>query len=168
LQEFITPDDVIEFLAEKTSVFFDTRMEELGPELFKELQKSVLLQVVDTKWREHLYEMDYLREGIGLRAIGQRDPLIEYQTEGYTMFQSMIESIQEDFTRYIFHAQLVDETRQQVEMVAEGRGESPAAAAASQPVSRAADPKSAGKAKVGRNDPCICGSGKKYKKCCGA
>ncbi len=168
LEEFIAPDDVVEFLAEKTLVFFDERTEELGLELFKELQKSVLLQVVDTKWREHLYEMDYLREGIGLRAIGQRDPLIEYQTEGYAMFQAMIESIQEDFARYIFHAQLVEETHQQVEAVTEGRGESPAAAAASQPAPKATGPKNAGGAKVGRNDPCICGSGKKYKKCCGA
>ncbi len=168
LHEFITPDDVAEYLSEKTLAFHDKRTEDLGQGLFEELQKSVLLQVVDTKWREHLYEMDYLREGIGLRAIGQRDPLIEYQSEGYSMFQTMIDSIQEDFARYIFHAQLVEETRQQVEVVAEGRGEGPAAMANSKPPPRDSESAGAGGAKIGRNDPCSCGSGKKYKKCCGA
>ncbi len=166
LTELVTTEELAEFLGERTSAFYGQRSKEMGPELFSDLQRTVLLQVVDTKWREHLYEMDHLREGIGLRAIGQRDPLIEYQSEGFAMFQSMIDSIQEDFVRYIFHAQIVEEKQSRVQVVTEGRGESPRAA--SQPAQSAVtSPKEASGAKVGRNDPCICGSGKKYKKCCG-
>jgi preprotein translocase subunit SecA len=87
--------------------------------------------------------------------------LIEYQSEGFAMFQAMIDSIKEDFARYIFHAQVVEEPRQQLEQVVEGHGESPRAARTDPIKSSDAD-------KIGRNDPCICGSGKKYKKCCGA
>ncbi len=168
VNEFIAPDDLTEFLTEKTTAFFDARVEELGAELFQDLQKSVLLQVVDTKWREHLYEMDYLREGIGLRAMAQKDPLVEYQGEGFAMFQAMTASIQEDFVRYIFHAQMVEEAQQQVEMVAEGPSEPQGGVGASAPQSTKSRESAQATEKIGRNAPCTCGSGKKYKKCCGA
>jgi preprotein translocase subunit SecA len=125
----------------------------------RELEKFVLLQVIDNKWREHLYEMDYLKEGIGLRAIGQRDPLIEYKTEAYNMFQSMIHGIKEDTIRYLFHVQVVQE------QIAQPK---PVAVAAGMNGGREQAPVSPRRVKkVGRNDPCPCGSGKKYKKCCG-
>jgi preprotein translocase subunit SecA len=157
-------EEVSDWLLTEALNFYDFRRKELGPALFGELQKTVLLQVVDNKWREHLYEMDYLKEGIGLRAIGQRDPLVEYQTEGFNMFQAMIGSIKEDFVRYIFHAQIVEDRQQNVQAVA-GGAPSPSPRAATRPQSApAVKPEN----KAGRNDPCPCGSGKKYKKCHGA
>jgi len=145
-------------LTERALLLLKQRRQEIGAEVFSSLQRMIMLQVVDTKWREHLYEMDYLKEGIGLRAIGQRDPLAEYKNEGFAMFQRLIGSIQEDFARYIFHAQIVEEPAvvpaMEMQAAAGGSGLSP-----SRP-KRNSD-------KVGRNDPCPCGSGKKYKKCCG-
>jgi preprotein translocase subunit SecA len=73
------------------------------------MERWVLLRTIDSKWRDHLYEMDYLREGIGLRALAQRDPLVEYKNEGYNMFQTMMGSIQEDFVRYLYHLEIVRE-----------------------------------------------------------
>jgi len=116
-----------------------------------------MLEVVDNKWREHLYELDYLQEGIGLRGMAGRDPLIEYQSEAYDMFNSMLASIKEEFARYIFHAQLVEveRDRQPLNVIESGAGDEP-----SKTEQRQSD-------KIGRNAPCPCGSGKKYKKCCG-
>ena len=166
LRESATQEELQEFLYERAMAAYDARVTELGPELFNELQRNVLLQVVDTKWREHLYEMDALKEGIGLRAIGQRDPLIEYQTEGYAMFQEMVGSIKNDFVQYVFHAQVVQEVQSQFEAVAGGGPDAGPAAPAKRQGSPASGPDGATH-KVGRNDPCPCGSGKKYKKCCG-
>ncbi len=144
---------------------YEKRQKELGPDLFNQLQRNILMQIVDVKWREHLYEMDYLREGIGLRAVGQRDPLVEYQSEGHAMFQEMINSIKEDFVRYIYHAQIVQEIEPQVDAIAVGEeGSQPAP----KRKRKQSAPAQASESKVGRNEPCPCGSGKKYKKCCGA
>lgn len=149
---------LIDTLIDRAQDLLARRRQDIGAEIFSNLQKMVMLQVVDTKWREHLYEMDYLKEGIGLRAIGQRDPLVEYKSEGYSMFQRLIGSIQEDFTRYIFHAEIVEEPaavpQMELQAAAGGGGGS------------VVKPRHNSN-KVGRNDPCPCGSGKKYKKCCG-
>ena len=89
---------------------YDQREDELTPEVLRELERRVLLSVVDRKWREHLYEMDYLREGIGLRAMGQRDPLVEYQREGFDMFAAMMEAIKEESVGFVFNLEVeVDE-----------------------------------------------------------
>jgi preprotein translocase subunit SecA len=130
----------------------------------RELERVVLLNITDTKWREHLYEMDYLQEGIHLRAYAQKDPLTEYRREAFTMFEELTESLRDDFVRYIYRVELVrqDEPgRPRPQRVSENRGEDPVATqtgAAPQAVSD----------KVPRNAPCPCGSGKKYKKCHGA
>jgi preprotein translocase subunit SecA len=155
----ITQEGLREQLIHKAKEAYGKREQEIGPELMRELEKFVLLQVIDNKWREHLYEMDYLKEGIGLRAIGQRDPLVEYKAEAYNMFQSMIESIKEDTIRYLFHVQVVQEQLPQPKPVAVAAGMNGGAESASLPPRKVK--------KVGRNDPCPCGSGKKYKKCCG-
>jgi preprotein translocase subunit SecA len=138
----------------------------------------VLLNIIDTKWREHLYEMDYLQEGIHLRALAQKDPITEYRREAYDMFQALTGSIRDDFVRYIYRVELVREdepqarrqapeptrvqdNRSQVEQAGGQRARSggePGTANANQAVSD----------KVPRNAPCPCGSGKKYKKCHGA
>jgi len=138
---------------------YTRRGEEFGTDLLRKLERTVVLSIVDTKWREHLAEMDYLRAGIGLRAMGQKDPLVEYQREGYDMFSDMVLGIKHDSVRYLFHAQMVERPSQ-----AEPRVRLQATGGQGQAVKRQASAKD----KVGRNDPCPCGSGKKYKKCHGA
>jgi preprotein translocase subunit SecA len=134
---------------------YEAREEELGAETMREIERMLMLRVVDDKWMDHLDAMDQLREGIGLRAYGQKDPLIEYKFEGYEMFQGMISSIQEDVVRYIFRVNIVRPQEQQRKTV-ENRYEEDEP---KRPVRR--------ENRTGRNDPCPCGSGKKYKKCCG-
>jgi len=138
------------------------KREEIGPELFQQLQQMVMLQIVDNHWKEHLLSMDHLRDGIGLRGYAQRDPLREYQREGYDMFMDLIHRIQADSVGTLFHLQ-VEPHR---EPPPEARPQ-PAAMAYSHGGESGAPPQPRQKKKVGRNDPCPCGSGKKYKKCCG-
>jgi preprotein translocase subunit SecA len=139
-----------DYLIEEAQKALAARREALGDELFAELERILLLQNIDYWWREQLYDMDYLREGINLRAYGQKDPLVEYKIEAFQLFNNTLQLIKENFFRYLFHVEVVTE---------EAPAPAPArrAGAGAQPVSR----------KVGRNDPCPCGSGKKYKKCCG-
>jgi preprotein translocase subunit SecA len=152
----VSVDDFIDRVVDEALAFYEGREQELGPELMRQVEKNVVLSVIDNKWREHLSEMDYLRAGIGLRAMGQRDPLAEYQREGYEMFTDMVESIKRDTVRYLFHVQVAKPATQpkRVEPAPAGAGGSKKPASA--------------KDQVGRNDPCPCGSGKKYKKCHGA
>src|SRR4029078_3808391 len=84
----------------------DRREAEVGPEVMRELERRVVLSVLDRKWREHLYEMDYLRDGIGLRAMAQRDPLVEYQREGYDLFNAMMDSVKEETVTLLFHVEV--------------------------------------------------------------
>lgn len=148
---------------EEALAAYEAREVELGKDVLREIEKSVMLSVIDNKWREHLSEMDYLRAGIGLRAMGQRDPLTEYQREGFDMFHEMVESVKRDAVRYLFHVQLAEPT---TSASATSTNAVPArvAANASQPERR----QPVTTTKIGRNDPCPCGSGKKYKKCHGA
>ncbi|MGH3715945.1 MAG: preprotein translocase subunit SecA [Micromonosporaceae bacterium] len=99
-------ETLIEHVKEDAHAAYDRREEELGEETLRELERQVLLEVIDQKWREHLYEMDYLREGVGLRAYAQRDPLVEYQREGFDMFATMLEGIKEDTVKFVFNAQV--------------------------------------------------------------
>ncbi|KYO66544.1 preprotein translocase subunit SecA [Thermovenabulum gondwanense] len=137
---------------------YEKKEEEIGSDTLRELEKVVMLKVVDQKWMDHIDAMDQLRQGIGLRAYGQRDPLIEYKIEGFEMFQEMIKNIKEDTLRYLFRIRLGaplqrKEVARNVTYSHGDEGEK------KMPIRK-------GK-KVGRNDPCPCGSGKKYKKCCG-
>jgi len=149
----LTRDEVTELLKEKARSLYDRRVEEMGAETVGELQKALLLRIIDDKWMDHIDAMDQLRHGISLRAYGQRDPLVEYKFEAYNAFQDMIASIKEDVVRYIFRVRVVSQPRERA-TVENRDGE-----VARKPVR--ADKK------IGRNDPCPCGSGKKYKKCCG-
>jgi len=167
-----SPEKVSLTFVDDAKAALERREKEVGPELFRQIERMVMLNVIDGLWREHLYEMDYLREGIGLRAIGQRDPLVEYKNEGFAMFSAMIDSIKEDFVRIIFHLQVSEAERAPVErakqpLVETGPTLDSQLGKAPQPERRQA-PSGSGGHKVGRNDPCPCGSGKKYKKCCGA
>jgi preprotein translocase subunit SecA len=148
-------DDVVDFAVEEALSRYEERAKELGEEVMARVEKSVMLSVIDNKWREHLSEMDYLRAGIGLRAMGQRDPLTEYQREGYDMFMEMIDSVKRDAIRYLFHVEVAQPKTQPQRVEANPTGPT----SARKPVETD---------KVGRNDPCPCGSGKKYKRCHGA
>ncbi len=157
--ESLDKEDLKEKLIELIKDKYEAKEQELGSELMRELERVILLRVVDQKWMDHIDAMDQLRHGIGLRAYGQRDPVIEYKFEGFAMFEEMINSIQEDALKFILNTHIDREQMPQREKVAEpvtaSHGDEP-----KKPVSKKSD-------KVGRNDNCPCGSGKKYKMCCG-
>lgn len=154
-------DELKQVLAGKFTEGYRQRERDLGTEQMRELERLLLLRVIDSKWIDHLQIMDDLREGIGLRAYGQKDPLLEYRFEGFRAFEAMMNSVREEFIQLLFRVQIV---RQQ-DMV-ESRLQYAT-------TNRSTEGSVTGQAprrvrKVGRNDPCPCGSGKKYKKCCGA
>ena len=156
-------EELKEDLKNRAMEIYERREKEFGEELMRELERVILLRVVDEKWMDHIDAMDQLREGIGLRAYGQRDPVVEYRIEGFDMFDEMVASIREDTVRLILTVQVRREEepkREQVArpMVASHGGDD--SEEKKKPVRVAKKP--------GRNDPCPCGSGKKYKKCCGA
>ncbi len=159
-------DVLKERLQELVRGIYKAREVEMGVETVRQLEKIILLHTIDNLWKDHLYAIDQLKEGIGLRGYGQKDPLREYQREGFEMFADMVERIKEDVVGQLFHIQVTREeeveeldqqSRQEHEVVLSRgrRGED----GKQKPV--------VGGQKVGRNDPCPCGSGKKYKKCCG-
>jgi preprotein translocase subunit SecA len=182
------PGALIEEFIEDAQDEYAAKEEELGSELMRELERFVILQVVDTRWREHLENMDYLREGVHLRAMAQKDPLVEYTSEGHMMFGELNGQIREEVLTLLYHAQLqadeAEELRQVQEASAAGNGglayehESQAGAAviagaaggeAGMVSTLRPQQRTVGEhEKLGRNDPCWCGSGKKYKKCHGA
>ena len=152
-------------IIEDAEAAYVKREQELGPEVMRELERKVLLSVLDRKWREHLYEMDYLQEGIGLRAMAQRDPLVEYQREGYELFSAMMDAIKEELASLVFNVQVNVEDGKKVS--APSIEPKPAEVSA---LSYTAPDESGvvRKNEVTRNAPCPCGSGKKYKRCHGA
>ena len=142
---------------------YEAREKEFGEPIMRDLENYILLQTVDALWKDHLLNMDYLKEGIGLRSYGQQDPLVAYKREGHEMFQQMIDRIKEETLQKLFHIQIQREDQVQ-EMRAEQEDQPMFYGPAEAPAKRQAVRKDA---KVGRNDPCPCGSGKKYKKCHG-
>jgi len=156
--EGLTQEELIDILLEDVWGEYARREKEFGEDRMRELERNVMLEIIDNKWREHLYELDYLQDGIGLRGIAGKDPLVAYQGEAFDMFQSMTDSVKDEFARYILHAKMVEMDMERASLkTVESSGETEG----KKPVQRRKD-------KVGRNDPCPCGSGNKYKKCCGA
>ncbi len=155
-------EELLDILLEKAKDKLSWRQEELGEDVFNELLKFVLLGTIDNKWRDHLYGLDALREGIRLRAYGQKDPLIEYKQESFKMYDELLVDIAKSASGLIFRAQPGPRQRrtQRTQEYKPSAAAKPGMAPAEQTVV-------AGKKKIGRNDPCPCGSGKKYKKCCG-
>jgi len=153
-------------LLEDAERAYKEREAELGQELLAELERAVLLTVLDRHWREHLYEMDYLQEGIGLRAIGQRDPLVEYQREAFDMFQGLQETIKREAVAYVFNASV--EVAEQADERRQSAADSGVrlSSASTEDEARAAQGQTR-RQKIGRNQPCWCGSGKKFKACHG-
>jgi len=159
-------DYLADQILEDATAAYEKRQLELGTGVMSELERKVLLSVLDRKWREHLYEMDYLQEGIGLRAMAQRDPLVEYQREGYELFSAMMDGIKEELASLVFNVQ-VSVQGDGSEVVAAGITEKPADLSALQYT--AADESGVStKGEISRNAQCPCGSGKKFKRCHGA
>ena len=181
---------------------YNTKQEELGPDLMRELERFVILQMVDQRWREHLENMDYLREGVHLRSMAQKDPLVEYTAEGHSMFEELNTAIREEVVMTLFHAELAPGDADELQAAQSGsRNGGPLAyeheslaGADAIAAAGAVDGNGGGRGsvatagllsgggtavattqrvaseqdKIGRNDPCWCGSGKKFKKCHGA
>lgn len=158
---------VSKFLEDVDRAYIE-RESKLTPPVMRELERKVLLSVLDRKWREHLYEMDYLQEGIGLRAMAQRDPLVEYQKEGYDLFVAMMDAIKEETVGYIFNVDVKSEDGDPASVEAKG---ATAPKLAPQEFKYSSSDESgatvSSAATVSRNAPCPCGSGKKYKRCHG-
>ena len=195
-------EDLREALLADALAAYDRREQEFGDEIMRQLERAILLQIIDNRWREHLFEMDYLREGIHLRGFAQIDPLVAYKNEGFSMFEALMHSIWEEFARLIFHVEVEVAPRAQEEFApaqqplqvdySGGTAEQPSAlgqaavatAAGADVAAEQSIESQAGngggaipeqetvvksdREKIGRNDPCWCGSGKKYKKCHGA
>ncbi|HEX3094210.1 MAG TPA: SEC-C metal-binding domain-containing protein, partial [Candidatus Angelobacter sp.] len=179
---------------------YDAKEKQIGAEAMRYHERMIMLSVLDTQWKDHLLNMDHLKEGIGLRGYGQHDPLVEYKRESFDMFEDMMQRSQQDAVRYLFHMQIMDAPAMQAAAVDESNGDQPQqqlpppqrkrastsmddleaqfqrrkkkeleqARMAGSNGNTAPQQVVRGQAKVGRNDPCPCGSGKKYKKCHGA
>jgi len=198
-------EELVEALQEQANDEYERREEEFGPELMRDIERFLLLQIIDQRWREHLYDMDYLREGIHLRGFAQIEPLVAYKNEAFELFRDLMNSVWEDYARLIFHVEVTP--------VEPGNGGPPAPPPTRRPSRAASSSTGGGKVtysggggaaqgamaiaaaaggavedgavegpamapveqrrvdpgeQIGRNDPCWCGSGKKYKKCHGA
>ena len=156
----VTKADIISALNEKAAEIYQAKEEAYGSEVMRELERVILLKVVDTKWMAHIDDMEELKKGIGLRSYGQKNPVIEYRYEGFEMFDAMVEAIREDTIRMLLTVKLRKNEAPEREQVA--KPDAPNAGSGDGSFSEST--KSA--RKVGDNDPCPCGSGKKYKKCC--
>ncbi|MFM8687875.1 MAG: SEC-C metal-binding domain-containing protein, partial [Acidimicrobiaceae bacterium] len=162
-------NEIYDLVMADASAFYDKRETEMTAPVMREVERQVMLKIIDQRWREHLEEMDYLQEGINLRAIGQKDPLIEWQREGFEMFGALMKGIAQDFVKYVMHVQVINNSApasklSNIQQTSdENVGQAPGAKAAS----------SSGVfgqpdwSKTPRNAPCPCGSGKKYKMCHG-
>jgi preprotein translocase subunit SecA len=152
-------------VVEDCKTAYAKREEALGAEVMRELERKVLLSVLDRKWREHLYEMDYLQEGIGLRAMAQRDPLVEYQKEGFDLFAAMMDGIKEEIAGFLFNIEVTVESSSN-EVVAPGL-EAKQLPTTGLQYTAADESGVRTTGDVSRNAPCPCGSGKKFKRCHG-
>ncbi|RLE13065.1 preprotein translocase subunit SecA, partial [Candidatus Aerophobetes bacterium] len=165
LKGIYTRDGIKEKIADAVKKAYTKREEEIGEELMRELERMVLLHTVDSRWKDHLYAMDSLKEGIGLRGYGQRDPLVEYKREAYDMFEDLIQRIKEEVSELIFKVQITRKPsfrKVSPQPVLTGAGKS-----SSSMLGKKLEKNKRARSKIGRNDPCPCGSGKKYKYCCG-
>jgi preprotein translocase subunit SecA len=159
-------DEIGEYLHKLADDIYASREEEISPEIMRELENLVMLKVVDNHWMEHLDAMDMLREGVGLRAYGQKDPLVEYKFEAFDMFEAMIEAIEDDVVKYMYRVNVVSQPMMTMDDPLEN-------ATMNNPTVDTADGEAVKEPvvnkgpEIGRNDPCPCGSGKKYKNCCG-
>jgi len=165
-------EDIVALVVEDAVALYEQKCANYpgGMDMAKEIERDVMLQILDQRWRDHLSDMDYLRDGIHLRQVAQQDPLTAWQKEGYTMFEHLLEAVDLDFVRYITHVEAVENEPEadeglenavtNVNQVAPGATELPAHGASKKPAPKEGD-------KIGRNEPCWCGSGRKFKQCHG-
>jgi preprotein translocase SecA subunit len=166
--EGLRPDGLSDLALQRVAEFYEAKERRFGAPMLRQLEKIILLQTIDTLWKDHLLNMDHLKEGIGLRGYGQKNPLQEYQKEGYDMFEEMNQRVQEDVVQKLFTVEIARESAaQEIQLeqpkpqkIVLSHGNDPIAAQVAPPQKRDSD-------KVGRNDLCPCGSGKKYKRCHG-
>jgi preprotein translocase subunit SecA len=192
IEDILNREALEDLFVEDARALYDKKEQSIGAEQLRDIERRVMLSVLDQHWREHLYEMDYLQEGINLRAMGQQDPLSAWQREGFDMFEAMMGQIEDNFVRYVFHLQVVadEEPRRDLRNVSYSAPTDPVqgsgaieAAMAAEPMDMPVDagpsdampvtPEPVQQQPVrvektpGRNEPCFCGSGKKYKLCHG-
>ncbi len=194
LGQCLSTDELYEVLMAEATAYYEAREAELGTDTMRDIERQVMLRIIDQRWREHLYEMDYLQGGINLRAMGQKDPLVEWQREGFEMFGQMMSIIAQEFVKYIMHVQVVAQAEEEAPAVRDVQYSAPddpvqgasgmaAAARAQAALEGGAGPDAAPVPdeevvqapvvksewdKTPRNAPCPCGSGKKFKLCHGA
>lgn len=161
----LSREELDEYLHKLADDIYAQREADISPEIMRELENLVMLKVVDNHWMEHLDAMDMLREGVGLRAYGQKDPLVEYKFEAFDMFEAMIEAIEDDVVKYMYRVNVVTQPEAAQSHLENARTnnptlDSPEGEGGQQPIVNEGP-------EIGRNDPCPCGSGKKYKNCCG-
>ena len=175
-EENLNQANVINEIVEKSKQKYEEKEQELGEQEIRELERVVMLKVVDAKWMDHIDAMDDLKEGIGLRAYGQKDPVAQYRIEGFDMFDAMVAEIQKDVVKILLNIQKAGELKREqtakITSVAQATLDSINVVSENKPqVPQTSDVKRTPvvnqEPKVGRNDPCPCGSGKKYKNCCG-
>ncbi|MDE6724478.1 MAG: SEC-C domain-containing protein, partial [Ruminiclostridium sp.] len=170
-REDLRKEDLQKFLQDRITELYNAKEQEVSPQIMRELERVILLTNVDNKWMNHIDAMDELKKGIGLRSMGQKDPVVEYRFEGFAMFDEMIASIREDTVRMLLTVKVRVEAPPQPEQAVKPVPVVPVTPTPTPiptPAPGAPVVKSGSSKKVGRNDPCPCGSGKKYKKCCGA
>ena len=156
-------EELLDRLIETVKARYETRETEIGAHIMRDLENFLIRQTVDSYWKDHLLNMDHLKEGIGLRGYGQQDPLVAYKREGHDLFEEMIGRIKEEAVRMLFHVQIREED--EIERLRQEQEDQPMFFGPPEGAGHAPVVKK--EKKVGRNDPCPCGSGKKYKKCCG-
>jgi len=183
------PEEFTTKYTQRVFAFYDKKEKDFGPQMLRNVERMILLEVIDSKWKDHLRGMDELREGIGLRAYGQKDPVVEYRQEAFQMFEEMTRKIREDSISFVFRAQpmrrrdveleepklrrpkiqfIHPEAVRPTKMPAEPKAQSAPGGDPRIDLSQKPGGTVQSEKKVGRNDPCPCGSGKKYKKCHGA
>ncbi|MEJ2109359.1 MAG: preprotein translocase subunit SecA [Acidobacteriota bacterium] len=171
-KESITYAELTEVLTDTVRNIYEDKEKRLGTEYLRYQERIIMLQVLDTQWKDHLWALDHLKEGIGLRGYGQRDPLIEYKKESFDMFEALRNRIEEETIRFLYLFEPISQAEQDVRQKqleeARRKAQEDRELVFSSGDSAPAAPKTRTAKKVGRNDPCPCGSGKKYKKCCGS
>jgi preprotein translocase subunit SecA len=158
-------DELQQVILAKTKLRYENKEQKIGAEAMRMHERVIFLNVLDGHWKDHLLSMDQLKEGIGLRGYGQRDPLVEYKKESFTTFQDMMNTIDEDSLRYLYLLQPVEEQERVQELERKQRKQEMTLRSGGEAEPQASKPIIKGP-KVGRNDPCPCGSGQKYKKWC--
>jgi preprotein translocase subunit SecA len=161
-------DQIVEALVKRINTKYEEKEKQFGAEMIRFLERRVILDIVDTQWKDHLLSLDHLKEGIGLRGYGQKDPLVEFKKEAFTLFEDMMERIDTESVRFLFLMQPARPPEEEAREIEQRHKRQQQQIQFSSGAAQAEPPKPVRSgAKIGRNDPCPCGSGKKYKKCCG-